>query len=502
MSRITSSNPSNVSQSRMESTTVQNANPISSTTAVVGLQQGQDHNTFVTGEQAGGAEAPGGNSAPASQGMRSHLLNLQMAQASAPPDVNQLRETMLQFEQGRNVDAKSLKTIQAAALDTVLRTFDNRYGSDTALLQTVRDKSPHYQDFKLPQRDADALMGQDVPSRQRQALRILLSSFQSNSDDPIRLASIGKLAEMGQSQEDLRALITAAGKGNAAVLYASTCGVSQMCQRTGNPETRRLLAEDPVVGPQLQRTDLSTSERETLIEKVLQEGSIKKINYRPGQNRNQVFIVEFEDKVGGQPVRGIFKPEATWFGKDRAYFSREVAAYVFDRDFAKTGLVPMTTSTVLEFEGQHKLGSLQYMIPEMRPLGKDVLNYDPHFDGFRQTEQYQEQINKLRSLLYILADPDKLPNDVHSTANLQNILVDKNNRLWMIDNSYAMGAAPEISDQMLPDRVGHQMLQRLRDSDPQHIVDIMDDIIANRDAGDMVRRLEHALQKLQPDATP
>lgn len=498
MSRISSSNPSIHPQSPVGTASVQNVPTVSSTPEVRGLEQNQDRNTFVVGAQQGGAEMPGGDAAPASQGMRSNLMNLQLSGATSLPDVEQLREAMGKFEQGRNIDPKALKTIQAAALDTVLRSFDNRFGTDTALLHTVRDKAPHYQDFKLPQRDVDALMGSDLSSRQSQALRVLVSSFQSDSDDPIRLAAIGKLAEMGHSKEDLKSLITAAGKGNAAVLYASVSAVSQMCGRAGNPEVRRSLSDDPVIGPQLQRTDLSTNEKEALIEKVLQEGTIKNVKFRPGQNRNQVFIVEFADKVGGESVRGIFKPEATWFGKDRAYFSREVAAYVFDRDFAKTGLVPMTTATVLEFEGQHKLGSLQYMIPEMRPLGKDVLNFDPHFDAFRQTDQYQEQAAKLRSLLYILADPDKLPNDVHSTANLQNILVDKNNRLWMIDNSYAMGAAPAISDQMLPDRVGNDMLQRLRDSKPEHIIDIMDDIIATRDAGDVVRRLEHALQKLQP----
>lgn len=496
MSRI-GSNPTSVTQVRTEE--VNASNPTESIVEVQDHQEVQETHTY--GVDAHLTQMDGSTDATDAQpaGMRSSIVNVQLAQ-TASPDIDRLIEKMELFEEGRNIDPKDLKTIQAAALDTVLRTFDNQFGTDQALLDQVRAKEPHFKDFKLPTVDADDLMGDDLKSQQLQALRMLLLSFQDDSDDPLRLAVIGKLASMGHTQEDLQALVTSAGKGGAAVLYASVSAITKMCNEQGNPEVRRRLSDDPVLGPQMQRTDLSPAEKDSLVEKVLTEGSIKKVNFRPGQNRNQVFVVEFEDSVGGEPIRGIFKPEATWFGKDRAYFSREVAAYVFDRDFAKSGLVPMTTSTVIKLGDQHKLGSLQYMVPDMNPLGEDVLNYDPQFDNFRKTDTYNDQISKLRSLLYIFGDPDKLPNDVHETANLQNILVGADERLWMIDNSYAMGAAPEISDEMLPDQVGEEMLQRLLDSDPAHIIDIMDDIIANRDAGDVVRRLQHALEKLKPEA--
>ncbi len=495
MSRIGSTPSSVTPQSAVEEVTTPNS--VESIAEAQDHQEVQEANSFGVDNHLPETLIESGTTDGAQGGMRSSLVNVQLAQTSSP-DMDQLMDAMELFEEGRNIDPKNLKIIQAAALDTVLRTFDNRFGTDQALLDQVRTKEPHFKGFKLPAVDAEELMGEDLQSQQLQALRMLLLSFQDESDDPLRLAVIGKLAAMGHTQEDLQALVTSAGKGGAAVLYASVSAISKMCGERGNPEVRRRLSDDPVLGPQMQRTDLSPAEKDSLVEKVLKEGTIKKVNFRPGQNRNQVFVVEFEDSVGGEPIRGIFKPEATWFGKDRAYFSREVAAYVFDRDFAKTGLVPMTTSTVIQLGDQHKLGSLQYMVPDMSPLGEDVLNYDPKFDEFRQTDTYKNQIAKLQSLLYIFADPDKLPNDVHATANLQNILVGPDDRLWMIDNSYAMGAAPEISDEMLPDQVGEEMLARLLDSDPEHIIDIMDDIIANRDAGDVVRRLQHALEKLNP----
>jgi hypothetical protein len=154
----------------------------------------------------------------------------------------------------------------------------------------------------------------------------------------------------------------------------------------------------------------------------------------------------------------VWKPEATWLGKDRAFFAREVAVYELDQKLTRTGIVPPTVETMLDLDGKGaRVGSMQWMVEGARQLGLSPTEHDPRFDAFRQSARYREQESNIRMLLYLFSDPDKLSNNVIATPNLANILVDRDEKLWMIDNGYSLGAPPaEVSPSILPKQLPAQ----------------------------------------------
>ena len=199
-------------------------------------------------------------------------------------------------------------------------------------------------------------------------------------------------------------------------------------------------------------------------------------------------------------VRGVFKPEKTWPGKDRAYFSREVATYDFDRAFAKTGTVPPTVEAIIPL-GHTKtcdVGSMQYMIPNSEPLGWNLpkRHYNPKFDAFRNSASFTAQIAKIKTLLFIMADPDKLENNVHPHPNLENLMIDDQQKVWMIDNSYNLGAAPIVDEGILPKDPDATTTHNLQKAPHDQVRSLMGQYINDGDASGAVFRTGVAGGKL------
>jgi hypothetical protein len=414
------------------------------------------------------------------------------------------------------ISPDDLKGLQCMALGVTDRLFENAFGTDTELKQRVRAKKVHYEAHERgPVFESELLSGKSVEQRQTDCLAFLCRTFQGmdDSDTRLRASVIGKLGEIGGA-EHLDTVLLAARRGNASDLYHGLEAAKQIANRVGTaPGARfgasdpRPLSQDPVIGPLLARTNpLSEAERNQVLEAVLARGEIdfSRTKQHKGTNLNEVYFLTFKETLPGNegeriPIRAVWKPERTWHGKDRAFFAREVAAYQFDKQFAQTGMVPPTAEAVIALDGKnHQVGSLQWMIPDARTLGLNVLEFDPQFDQFRTTPEYKAQEAQLRTLLYILNDPDKFGNNVIPTPNLQNIMVDPSNRLWMIDNAYSMGApGAEMDRSILPKRPDPALNQKLDDVGPAEVADAMGQYVNWNDAAAVAQRTDKVTEKEQ-----
>ncbi len=400
--------------------------------------------------------------------------------------------------------AADLQALQRLALDTIQATFTNAFGTDGELKHQVGLKQADFARLGVAAAPP-AVFGRRQPrDQQLDSLVFLLRTFRDpgEADTALRRTIFAKLAELGR-QQDLAAILPYARHGTPSDLHHALNCLQAIANREGSPQPRGTLKDDPELGPLLARERLTADEERRVIEAVLQRGTIAGVKRHRGTNRNDVYFVTFAEGLpdgrgGRRPIRGVFKPERVYFGKDRAFFTREVAAYEFDKQFAKTGLVPPTVEGLADVGHGLELGSIQFMVPDSRPLGSSVLDYDRHFDAFRRTERFKEQERKLRTLLYIFSDPDKLPNNVIGTPNLQNILIDERERLWMIDNAYAMGAPPqEVSSAILPPPKSVTLSEELAAATGLRTRALMQVFISHQDAKRVAERTAKAVAKLK-----
>ncbi|MBL8955949.1 MAG: hypothetical protein JNK82_34560 [Myxococcaceae bacterium] len=409
------------------------------------------------------------------------------------------------------LSSTDLRRLQAAALHVADRLFTNEFNTDGELKGQLRAKKGSYGDVAPSEQLERALFTGNTDARQADALAVILRTFQSSSDSALRSVALVKLGELGRPRDADVALLVAR-RGDASDLYQGMQAAQRIANRHQSPLGRNFLAraegplsKDPVIGPLLARTTpLSDAERTQVLEAVLSRGDVdlSKTKKHSGNNRNEVYFLTFKETLPGpngtrEPIRAVWKPENTWVGKDRAYWAREVAAFEFDKAFTQTGLVPVTVESVLAIDSSgHKVGSLQWLVADAKPLGKSVLEYDPKFDGLRKTDGYKRQEAKLRTLLYIFNDPDKLANNVHRTPNLQNVMVDKNDRLWMIDNAYSMGAPDgEVDRSILPKTPDPELAQKLGPVDAADVAATMGRYVQKRDAQDVAKRADTATVK-------
>jgi len=401
------------------------------------------------------------------------------------------------------VGKHDLRKLQAAALHVADRLFTNQFNTDGELKDQLRAKKAHYGDVAPSEQLERALFTGSVDDRQLDALAFIVRTFQSlEHDGALRAAALEKLGSFGRRQ-DLDVVLLAARRGDANDLYNGVNAAQRIAGRHGSG--RSPLSADPVVGPLLARsTPLNEKEHALVLEAVLSRGELdlSKTKKHDGGNRNEVFFLTFKDTLPGpggtrEPIRAVWKPENVWWGKDRAYWAREVAAYEFDKAFTETGMVPVTVESVIDLGGNNpRVGSLQWMVADAKPLGKNVLEFDPQFDAFRRTDRYKQQEAKMRTLLYIFNDPDKLPNSVHRTANLQNVMVDKAERLWMIDNAYSMGApGGQMDKSFLPSTPDPELARKLDPLKPADVAAAMGRYVRDSDASDVARRADKATEK-------
>jgi hypothetical protein len=228
---------------------------------------------------------------------------------------------------------------------------------------------------------------------------------------------------------------------------------------------------------------------------------------------NEVYFLTYKDSIAladgtRAPIRAVFKPENTYVGKEKPFFTREVSAYEFDRDFARTGMVPPTVEGVLartQVPGKgrpHGIGSLQYMIPNSQPLGKSAVQLDPKFKPFLESPGGKQQMAEIKTLLYTLNDPDKLPaKGGFPNPNWGNIMAvpDKSApggyKLYLIDNGGGQGAlGKKVSSEMLPDG-GSNAGKNLGKASDDEIRRTLEPLVGEQDAADIVRRSHEAAKK-------
>ncbi|MEQ8276531.1 MAG: hypothetical protein RMA76_19845 [Deltaproteobacteria bacterium] len=416
-----------------------------------------------------------------------------------------------------DISEADLRGLQALALDTIHRTFDDKYGNDTFLREQVGKKLDSFADARFDEAFARSILaGRKLSDKQCDALAFVLRTFldSSDSDSLLRRAAIMKLGEIGR-RRDVGAILPHVRKGDSSDLHHGLGAIRSITKRRGSPQTRKRLRDHPVVGPLLKKGELTTDEHQLLVEMVLKHGTIDRVDeMKGGAHFNPVFFVTFketEPAPGGKrrPIRGVFKPETTWPGKDRSYFAREVSAYEFDRTFARTGLVPPTVEGLLPLgRGPScELGSLQYMIPDAEPLGYRIREqgvekwkYQPAFEHLKKDPAFLRQMNRARTILYVLGDPDKLPSNVKPLPNLANFMVSGGNRLWLIDNAYSQGAAPKPHREILPRRHDGTVLREFETSlahGRSGIEEALSTFIESTDASEVSRRTDVARQLLR-----
>jgi hypothetical protein len=419
-----------------------------------------------------------------------------------------------QILQGRDIELapEQLCTLQAAALDLAQSVFTNQFGTDTELKRqlgykqgTMRGHSRSH-DFS-----AEVVGGQRDVEKMRNSLSFILRSFTRPSDVLLRAAAIDKLAEIGSLQE-IAVILPHVRKGTARDIEAGLSAIGCITDRCGGvPVKRGGLEHDPRIGKLLKKSSLSPEQRNELVEAVLTRGTVAKVKQHGGFNMNPVYFVTFKEtlpdgKGGRQPIRGVWKPERGYPGKNKSFFTREVAAYEFDKQFARTGMVPPTVECVLSTSGSGRaeVGSMQWMIPDAQPIGKapkhlmELHQFHPKFDQFRKTRTYREQESKLRTLLFVFNDPDKLANNVFRRPNLQNIMVTPDDKIWVIDNGYAMGAPPKrVNSPLLPALPDPELVEHLSLAPAGEIVDALSPLIGEGDAEMVAAKSKRAAEVLE-----
>jgi hypothetical protein len=406
--------------------------------------------------------------------------------------------------------------LQTMALEVAQRLFTNEFNDDSDIKHHVGLKQARYgasATNHLPGVQ-DAVFRGNLRDRQCDALLVLLHTFRGvdEADTELRRAVLQKLAKIGRAS-DLDFVLPLCRKSpHSSDLHHALEAAKAIGKR--HPPKRGGLHGDPIIGPLLRKPGLTDDERRTVVEAVLTRGEVKSARRHNGGNMNEVHFLTFKETMKDRhghdvAIRAVYKPERTWPGKDKCFYAREVAAYEFDRAFAKTGMVPPTAEVLLEIDGNVGLGSLQFMIPNARPLGADLsgMSVDearkhagdlhPDFRDFVHSDDYKRQESKLRTLLFVLGDPDKLANDVHPKANLQNIMVDANRRLWMIDNAYSMGAPPrDPGDELLPNRIESSVVDTLHNIDPREVTTALEPLVGSK-AKDVARRVDIAEHDLE-----
>jgi Flp pilus assembly pilin Flp len=402
----------------------------------------------------------------------------------------------------KNMTPDELKQVQANALRTAERTFTNQFGDDTRLLDAVRAKKGAFDDA-LKKVDDSIVKGRPLTQQQLDSLRVMLRTFQGTDagDVALRGAVLEKLGKMGRAKDIDDILPLVRKPPTSADLYNGLESIHGILHRAGSPQLRGAKHLSSDTKALLGKSALSEAERARVIEDVMRHGEIASVKKHVGGNMNEVYFVTYKDKValadGSRvPVRAVFKPEKTYVGKEKPFFTREVSAYEFDRDFAKTGTVPPTVEGVLAGKNVPQgTGSLQYMIPGAEPLGKDAVHLNPKFKPFLESAEGQKQMGEIRTLLYTLNDPDKLPNPGgFKSPNYGNIMAvpDAKNpgkyRLYMIDNGGGQGAlGTKVTKDILPSTPS-KAADNLSHTDPGSIERALEPLVGEKDAADIARR--------------
>lgn len=414
----------------------------------------------------------------------------------------------------KSMTREELRAVQANAIETVQRTFTNEFGNDSKLLEAVGAKRGAFDD-DIARLDKNANAGRSTHQQQLDSLRVLVQTFKGTDagDVGIRAAALEKLGQIGRASdiEDILPLVRK--PATSADLYNGLESVKSIMDRAGSPQLRGSKHLSADTRALLSKSHLTDAERARAIEDVMSHGEIASFKRHVGGNMNEVYFITYKDSIAladgtRAPIKAVFKPENTYVGKEKPFFTREVSAYELDRDFARTGMVPPTVEGILsrtQVPGVNRpngVGSLQYMVPNSQPLGRSATKLDPKFKPFLESPGGKQQMSEIRTLLYTLNDPDKLPaKGGFPTPNYGNILAvpDKSApggyRLHLIDNGGGQGAlGKKIDSEMLPDGSTNAGRNLGKASDDE-MRRALEPLVGEHDAADIVRRSHEAAKK-------
>ncbi len=444
--------------------------------------------------------------------------------------IDRLRRRFGEIISGAKLEVDDeLRTLQAIALNTLQSTFTNRYHDDQPLKHAVGEKQPH---FSRHERGADFetafFKHHSLAEKQRDALCLVLRTFNDPTNDvELRCAVFTKLGQMG-THEDLDAVMPHVRKATSPrdLFFGLGC-IKEMTKRLGSPVKRTNLHHDPVIGPLLAKDRLSAAERQQVIEEVLKRGEIRKV--RPFDSKgeyhgSEVCVVEFTETLPGEKstIKAAFKPEAQYWDKKEAYFSREVLMYEFDREFTKTGLINPTVEAFVKVHGSHhELGSMSYWEPRAKPYARrppgraheamvppnDPLPEHRHLAG---EPWFQRRMDQLRTLLYIFNNDDLLANNVNPRDNLANILVVVDQQgVWdmrVVDWAAAAGGNRnsnvyiELDEGILPRRGDPELMRRIAQAPKDALRETAEEFVKPGDAERLARRTVKAFNILNKRA--
>lgn len=416
--------------------------------------------------------------------------------------------------------------MQADALRRVTLLFTNEFRDDNALLAAVRGKMPDYRDVQPEEEGA----GGSIRQKQAASLQVLVHTFKeaNAADVALRAAALEKLGRVG-SREDAAALLPLVRRPpHSADLYNGLEAIHAIAEHKGSPFDRGkpFLPQD--LKDLLGRPSLNAKEETRAIEGVLKFGKIKSVVRNGARTQNPTYVVTFEDSLPGPdgtriPIQAIWKPEWTTPDKQQPNFSREVSAYVFARDFAKSNIVPVTVEAILSpdqipggVSGLEAVangtpvkpwgvGSLQYRIPNAESMGlpsPEMWRLKPKFEEYLRTPSGQKQIREIQTHLYALNDPEHLPNSGgYPRANWGNIIAVPDGsggyKLYVIDNGTGQGSQTQfdatVNEEMLPTQ-RTQAADNLARVAPSDVAKRMGDYIDLRDAADVAKRVRHIAQ--------
>lgn len=390
-----------------------------------------------------------------------------------------------------------------AAKKLVQQHFKNTYGTDATLLQAVDAKVHGHgpSDSQL----AQLTRGLTVKQQQVFALNVLA---RHSGSDTVTSAAVGKLGEMGDASS-ASSLKWAMFKGGEKTIPATVKAMQNIARRDPKFEKpRRVLDLSKYKNPQ------------RAVEAVLSSGAIESVKPLSTDNHHafDTYLVTFKNKVGGEPVRAVFKPTGPGHGQNwlrfsqnlhgragaYAFASREVFAYVFSKLIGME-LVPPTREGLVDVPGFGKsFGSLQYFVPGSKALGHNWKDTRGEFQGFTASQAGIKQMDTMQAMSFIMGSVEHVPTNLMG-GNKGNLLVAKKNgagfpakiegdkKLMLIDNASGFTHKQYMSDNILPLRFDKQLVAGLKALKYDRFMKAATPFIGETEAQHTWNRIQHTL---------
>lgn len=402
-----------------------------------------------------------------------------------------------------------------AALRLVRKTFTNQYGNDGRLLGQVQRFDKHAngvagldinrltQGVAVRKQQVYALNTVVAEASKKGLARTAKGTFGKYQN--LAAAAVNKLAELGD-KSSYKALTKAMFLGGDDVIPEVAKAVKSIGARAGIPDRKVLDASK------------FGQDKRALVEAILDKGAVASIKPLSSDNAHafDTYVVTFQNKVDGQPVKAVFKPtgpskKANWLHAfsplnrpSFSFVSREVFSYQFDKRI-KAGRVPPTTSAIINVPGYGaSIGSLQYFVPEGKSLGANWRDTRPELRKFEGSSQGTRQLDVVRMMAYIAASDEHVANS-RMGGNKGNLFVTQQNpfavsigsgnkqRVMMIDNANSWVHKSDLSDNMLPLRFEKRLVDALRGETRQGWMSFAAPYLGERQAGDAWNRIQHTL---------